>query len=122
MPKSNWNNFTAKHPQAICFAGAVSSSLPKGLHFDRKGKKLPTPYGLFCEWASSNLKGDWTSMIAKGRFIIKVADQTDAVAIDMKFGASQLRKNGPGCAVSHNVHYRDMDYVNLAKSLGYDLP
>jgi len=119
MTKKNWNEFTEANPKAVSFGAAVSSRLPKGLLFDKNGKKLPTPYGLFCEWAVANLTGDWTGMTAKGGFVIKVATQADAQTVTKAFGARKLDRAAQGCAASYQVRYQDADYGKLAASLGY---
>jgi len=70
MAYMSWNSFVEKHKKRVGFLAAVSAALPKGPHFDKNNKKLPTPYGLFKEWASKSLNGDWASTKIKGGFII----------------------------------------------------
>lgn len=55
MAKKQWSGFFSNRPNAVTYTSAVSASLPKTMQFDKNKKKLPTPYGLFCEWAKNNL-------------------------------------------------------------------
>lgn len=98
----------------------VSNSLPKDLRFDEANKKLPSPYGLFREWAKKSLKGDWASLQVPGGFAVRVADQEDAHVIARKFAV----KAGPPkeTAVGPRTYvfgYQDGSYGTLAQELGY---
>ena len=85
MSKRTWKSFHAKHKNALCcFVAGVSAKLPGGPRLDKDKKKLPTPYKLFQEWASSNLAHDWTSMKIHGGFVICVLTISDANAIANK--------------------------------------
>lgn len=120
MSSMTWNAFMTKHKNYFCFSAPVSPKLPKGPHFDKNKKKLPTPYGLFQEWLSGSLAGDWTSMKVTGGFIVCVATDSDNAFITKKFSVTGVVKS----AVSdktQQLHYRDSNYSSLAKELGYAL-
>ena len=99
MAKQSWNKFTTAHPNAPAFTAAVSSSLPKGIHFDNNGLKLPTPYGLLVQWLQDHLSHDWTSSTKRGVIIVKVGDRADAAVIVKQFPAI-------GAAKKHLPHQR----------------
>jgi len=121
MAKLSWNEFIAKHKKPTGYVAAVSSALPKGLHFDRNKKKLPTPYGLFQEWAAKSLSGDWASTKVPGGFIICVESQADASTITRGFGVIGQTIATPACANTTQIGYHDSDYAALAKALGYSV-
>lgn len=120
MPNMSWNAFVTKYKKPFCFSALVSASLPKGLVFDRNKKKLPTPYGLFQEWLSANLTGDWTSMKVTGGFVVYVATTNDNDLITRKFAISGVVKSKVSDK-TQQLLYRDSSYANLAKELGYVL-
>lgn len=100
----------------------VSASLPKKIQFDKNKKKLPTPYGLFFEWAKNNLAGNWASTtISGGGFAMAVESQSDSALIRSTFGASAQPKKTPVGNKTFECGYSDSMYASLAKSLGYVL-
>lgn len=119
MAKLSWKSFTEKHPSPFGFAAVVSS--PKGPLFDKNRKKLPTPDGLFQEWASVSLSGDWSSTKLNGGFIICVESKSDVALIERTFSIIGSAKNTPACANTVRLSYKDSDYPNLAKTMGYKL-
>lgn len=121
MAKIAWDTFVQKHKRPRGFSAAVSAALRKGPAFDKSRKKLPTPYGLFQEWASTSLAGDWATVKFPGGFIICVADDSDASTITNEFGVIGAPKPTPACTNTQQIGYRDADYKRLAKSLGYNL-
>lgn len=121
MAKIAWNIFTNTYKSPIGFAAVVSGSLPKAMAFDRNKKKLPTPYGLFLEWAEKTLTGSWSSTKVTGGFFICVDNQTDANVIAKKFGTIGVSKKTQACDNTTQIGYQDSKYVALAKSLGYSL-
>lgn len=122
MPKKSWNTFAGTYPSAIVFAAKVSAALPKQLQFDKNGKKLPTPYGLFVEWAGVHLTGDWSSTSINGvGFAVSVESQTDAQLIETTFGTIGVSKKTIVSNKTIQVNYKDSDYAGLAKKLGYHL-
>lgn len=122
MAKKPWKNFLITRPTAITFTAAVSSQLPKELQFDKKKNKLPTPYGLFTEWAKKNLTDDWSSITISGvGFAIAVESQADINLIKNKFGTiGQFNKTQVGDKTIQ-CNYKVEDYVKLAKLLEYAL-
>ncbi|MDX4955303.1 hypothetical protein SGN30_17945 [Delftia acidovorans] len=121
MAKMSWNDFITTHPKHATFGAIVSASLPNGLIFDKRKKKLPTPYGLFVEWASANLTGDWAAMKVRGSFCISVSQQSDAKIISNKFGVTSQAKKTTTGGMNFGINYRDSDYAVLARSLGYEI-
>lgn len=121
MPKIQWNYFVSTHKDAHGFSAAVSAALPKGPHFDKGGKQLPTPYALFLEWAAANLSGDWSAVKASGGFMICVADPADAKAVRTAFGTVGYVKRTLACSKTQQIGYSDGGYAKLAKRLGYEL-
>jgi len=96
MPKITFNSlesFLSRHPESFSFKAFISSSLPRDHNIEESGKKLPTPYVLFQEWASRFLSGEWVGIKYKGGLIICVAEANDAALISQTFGATgSLRK------------------------------
>lgn len=121
MAKLSWNSFIEKHKDPIGYVASVSGRLRKGQTFDKNNKKLPTPYGLFCEWASKNVTGSWTSTKNGGDFIICVASKDDAVRIADKFGTVGKAKKSKLCANTTQIGFQDSSYGPLAKELGYSI-
>lgn len=121
MAKLPWNVFSSKYKAPIGYIAAVSANLPKGVCFDKSKKKLPTPYGLFQEWAAKVLTGDWATTKVPGGFIICVAAQADASLIDKQIGTVGVAKNTPACINTTQMCYQDSYYAALAKALGYSL-
>lgn len=89
------------------------------MQFDNNKKKLPTPYGLFVEWANANLTGDWSAMKVTGGFYISVSEKQDAGVIKNKFGTTPQAKKTPASDKTFGINYSDSNYSALAKSLGY---
>lgn len=119
MAHMTWNSFVGKHKSSTCFGAGVSAKLPKGPHFDRNKKKLPTPYGLFQEWLSVSLTGDWTTTKVHGGFAVCVANPTDAALISKTFGTTGSTVRTPISSQTHQLLYRDSSYADLAKTMGY---
>ena len=120
MSYISWNTFVSKHKSPIGFAAAVSATLPKGPHFDKNKKKLPTPYALFKEWCDQSLTNEWSSQKFKGGFIVCVSSQNDAQLIQLAFTIlNNQPKNTPACAKTYQIGYTDAGYGALAKTLGY---
>lgn len=101
MAKLAWNSFVSTHQNPYGFATTISSTLPNGPHFDKGGKKLPTPYSLFLEWASRSLSGDWASTKFKGGFTICVESKADVDLITQIFGATGPSRKTPAHAPRH---------------------
>lgn len=122
MAKNKWNGFFSNRPNAVVYTSAVSASLPKSMQFDKNNKKLPTPYGLFCEWAKSNLSGEWASTTIAGvGFAVAVERQSDSALIASTFGAQAQPKKTSVGYTTFQCRYSDSEYGSLAKSLGYVL-
>ncbi len=120
MHNISWNSFVTKHKSPIGFAAVVSATLPKGPHFDKNKKKLPTPYALFKEWCEQSLSNEWSSQKFKGGFIVCVSSQSDAQLIQSAFKIlNNQPKNTPACAKTYQIGYTDAGYGALAKTLGY---
>ncbi|BET26696.1 hypothetical protein EV673_0185 [Limnobacter thiooxidans] len=119
MPQIKWNSFIPANAAATFFTAAVSATLPGGPHFDKMKKKLPTPYGLFQEWANNNLQGDWASTKMKGYFAIGVADATDVALLVNQFGVVGTTKLNFGNSMARQLNYTDSGFGNLASQLGY---
>jgi len=120
MSNIAWNSFVTKHKNPLGFAAVVSATLPKGPHFDKNKKKLPTPYTLFKEWCDKTLKDDWSSQKFKGGFIVCVSSQNDAKLIQSAFKVLNAQpKSTPACAKTYQIGYSDSGYEALAQSLGY---
>jgi hypothetical protein len=123
MAKQSWNRFTKTNPAAPAFTARARTSLSKrgSPHLDKKGQKLPTPYGLLVEWLAANLSGDWTSMAAKGAAVVKVVDQADAAAILKRFPAVGSQQKTAVSPTTQQINYQDQDYPKLAVQIGYTL-
>ena len=121
MPKKIWNKFVADHPACPCFVAGCSSKLPQAL-FDKDKKKLPSPYGLFQEWLSKNITGDYTLSKINGGFAVCAASKQDRSVIENRF--PRTNTNPQKAAFSNEIYpikYSDADYALLAKELGYKI-
>lgn len=121
MAKKTWNKFTSKNENPIGYIAGVAAKLPGKNYFDLNKKKLPTPYGLFQEWASITLTGDWATTKVPSGFIICVISASDSSLIVNKFGKVGSSKETPACSNTTQISYQDSSYGLLAKSLGYKL-
>jgi hypothetical protein len=119
MPKIKWNDFATAYPSAPGYVAHVSSKLPKGPHFDRNKKKLPTPYGLFQEWAKQSLKGDWSGITHLGGFTVRIADPADQTIILNSWPAMGPAKKAPQAPQVTQINYCDRSYEDLARKLDY---
>ena len=115
-----WNKFTTKHKHPIGFGAGVIASFPKPI-FDQNKKKLPTPYGLFKEWANQTLTGDWSSTKVKNGFIVCVTAKSDIIEIRKEFGYTNSPVKTPMCDKTYPMHYRNSGYAKLANKLGYKI-
>lgn len=86
---------------------------------DRNGKKLPTPYGLFEQWARNNLNGNWSTMKIRGGFYVAVSDLNDCQLISNRFGVGGPFRNKIGKSTPLLLKYSNGNYAPLAASLGY---
>lgn len=119
--RMQWNKFVQTHNKTNGFSAAVSAALPKNLIFDQHNKKLPTPYSLFKEWATINLKDDWSATKFTGGFVICVSSNADAQIIINKFKAIGHAKATPACPQTVQIGYSDSSYKDLAQEVGYAL-
>jgi hypothetical protein len=119
MPHIAWNSFLPANSAATFFMAVVSATLPGGPHFDKKMKKLPTPYGLFKEWAKNNLTGEWASIKMKNYFVIGVADAADATLLVNQFGVACTTQLKFGNSLARQLNYTDSAFGSLASHLGY---
>ncbi|WP_153066247.1 MULTISPECIES: hypothetical protein [Xanthomonas] len=119
MAQQSWNDFIKNYPSRATFCAAVSASLPPAAQFDKNGKKLPSPYGLFNEWAKSNLTGDWSSSKVSGGFYLAVSERKDATLIQSKFGFNGTPIQTPASRKTQRIGYSDPEYAKWAKMLGY---
>jgi hypothetical protein len=122
MAKKSWNTFSGTYPSATTFTASVSATLPIQMQFDKNKKKIPTPYGLFVMWANANLTGDWASTIIKGvGFAISVESENDIQLISNTFGTIGGVKSTAVANKTIQMNYKNPDYLNWAKKLGYKL-
>ena len=121
MAYISWNSFQERYKASTGFVAKVSAKLPNGPHFDRKKKVLPTPYGLFREWLSKSLVGDWTTKKIPGGFVVCVAGKSDETVVSRKFGTIGAATNTSISDNTYQLRYQDSNYGELAKSLGYDI-
>ena len=119
MAKQSWNDFVKAHTSHLVFCAAVSASLPPAAQFDRNKKKLPSPYGLFNEWAKNSLKGDWSSTKVAGGFCVAVSAKQDAILIQETFGLLAEPIVTPLSRETLRIGYSNSSYPKLARSLGY---
>ena len=121
LSKLSWNKFIDKHgsKDTFAFSAPISASGPKGMIFDRNGRKLPTPYNLFSEWCAAYLSSDWSSTKVTKGFIVSVSDKKDALRIQEEFKIIGSKKI---TSASHNtfpIGYKNNQYATLAGDLGY---
>jgi len=121
MSNIKWNSFKEKYKDAVGLISTVSSTLPKKLAFDIDGKRLPTPYSLFKQWAKKKLKNDWSSIKVQGGFIICISDKSDENIINMNFDIFQKTVETTACKKTKQMDYNDSHYGKLAKQLGYNI-
>lgn len=122
MAKIDWKEYMDKYlDDTTAFTATASSSLPKGMIYDKTGNRLPTPYALFSEWCSSYLSGDWAIMKRKGGFVVCTADSYDARAILGELRATGATKNTKVCKTTYTISYTFLQYTTLAGKLGYVL-
>jgi len=122
MAKLTWNAFVAKHPNPYgILVIDVPSKFPPAYAFDRAGKKLPTPYALFQQWAAATFVGDWSSQSGGGGFYLGVETLADVHTAQAKFGGkggwitSKFSKNVLQITYDWNA------YKAVAAQFGYTL-
>jgi hypothetical protein len=121
VAKLSWNKFIETYNKRYCFASSVSSRLPHGPHFDKNGKKLPTPYALFQEWLSINITGDYSTTQIKRGFLVSVINLKDAELLKNTFQLMGGPIEYEGNKNTFLLDYRDATYSSVAKALGYEL-
>ena len=121
MAKIGWNKFIDTYTKKVAFAAAVSASLPKRVELDKNGKKLPTPYGLFCDWCKAYLSGDWATTKVNGGFLVYVATKEDAESIQTEFKVVGPATRTPAGKDTYPIGYSNSQYAALAGDLGYVL-
>jgi len=119
VSKLGWNKFIDTYNKRIAFTAVVSTRLPKGLSFDKNGRKLPTPYGLFCEWCAAYLTGDWTTTKVKSGIVVCVATNKDEEIIKEEFSIIGTAKVTIASKNTFPIGYRNSQYAALAGDLGY---
>lgn len=120
MKKANWNKFISENPGIRVYTAQVSRSLPKLVQFDKAGKRLPTPYCLFGEWAAANLSGAWSSTVINGvGFCIGAKKGADQSTIEATFGVVGTSRQTQLSPDTKQLGYTDNSYAELAKKLGY---
>lgn len=119
MAKKSWNDFIKNHPSRTIFGASVSANLPSAAQFDKKNRKLPSPYGLFNEWAKNNLKGEWSATKVPGGFYIAVSQQQDVDLIKSTFGFLGEPISTPVSRKTQKIGYSDSRYASIARALGY---
>ena len=119
MSKQSWNAFIKSHSSRATFLSVVSAALSPAIQFDKNKQKLPTPYGLFIEWAQNSLAGDWSATKVPGGFLVSVAEEQDAIKIKNAFGIIGDPVKTPASNKTRRIGYSDMKYGRLAKALGY---
>lgn len=120
MGKIRWNDFVELHGNGYFFCSIVYSALASGPHFDRIGKRFPSPYGLFQEWMKKNLKGTWSTTKVKGAFCAATEDDEDARLIVSTFGAHKDVAKIGGLNPQF-ILYSDSSYGEVARAVGYVL-
>jgi hypothetical protein len=121
MQVRNWNTFITTNSSVTLLAAVVSTRLPPALMFDKNGKKLPTPYKLFCEWLDTTLVSTWSTIAVPTGFVIGVIDAKDETTILAAYGPARhkgLKLAGKSVGV---LSYTDGSYAKLATERGYTL-
>jgi hypothetical protein len=121
MQVRDWNTFITANPSATLLAAVVSSRLPPALMFDKNGKKLPTPYKLFCEWLDATLVGTWSTIAVPMGFVIGVTGAVDKTRILAAYGPARhkgFKLAGKSVGV---LSFTDGSYAKLATERGYTL-
>lgn len=117
----DWNTFITEHPSPTLLGAVVSTRLPPDLLFDKDGKKLPTPYKLFCEWLEATLVGTWSTVAVPQGFVVGIADEGDKTKLLSAYGPARHR----GFKVAEKsvgvLTYSDGSYAKLATERGYNL-
>ncbi|MFM7855093.1 MAG: hypothetical protein ACKO96_24995 [Flammeovirgaceae bacterium] len=121
MRVRDWNKFMAAHPSAMLLGAVVSTRLPSSLLFDTFGKKLPTPYKIFCEWLDASLVATWSTVAVPQGFVIGLTDEVDKRIVLAAYGPVRHR----GFKIAEKsigvLSYTDGDFSVLAAKLGYTL-
>ncbi|MFM2060171.1 MAG: hypothetical protein RLY71_4556 [Pseudomonadota bacterium] len=117
----DWNTFIAENPSSVLLGAVVSTRLPAAFTFDKAGKKLPTPYKLFCEWLDSVLVGNWSAVAVPQGFVVGVAKEVDKATILSEYGPARHRGFRIGEKSVAVLSYSDGGYVKLATQRGYSL-
>ena len=121
MRVRDWNTFITANPSSSLLGAVVSSRLPAALTFDKEGKKLPTPYKLFCEWLESSLVGTWSTVALPQGFVIGITDDADKASILATYGPARHK----GFKIAEKsvgvLSYSDGSYAKLATERGYKL-
>jgi len=121
VPKKSWNIFVCDHPSRFTFFAAIPASLPAGTKFDRTGAELPSPFGLFNEWASGRLTGEWASSKVRGGFVLAVSERSDFNTIKRMFGFVGPLQETPASPETQQIGYTIEVCPRLASHLGYNI-
>jgi hypothetical protein len=121
MPKIDWNKSVTVYPKMGLYGAAVSAGLPATLKFDKTGKRLPTPYGLFQEWLKASLSGYWATAKMPGGFVIGILNGSEQALVVSKFGPLQPSQLVVGGRKVPFLRYQDAHIGVLANQLGYSV-
>lgn len=119
MRVRDWNRFITENPSPTILGAVVSSRLPPALTFDKDGKKLPTPYKLFCEWLDASLVGNWSTVAVPQGFVVGVVDEVDKAKILAAYGPAKHRGFKIADQSVGVLSYTDGSYAKLASERGY---
>jgi hypothetical protein len=121
MTKLEWNVFFPNRPNLWVCGAVVSSRLPQAMRFDKAGKKLPTPYKLFLEWAAKSMNGNWAATAVPEGFVVAVEASEDHRCIAQAHGPIRRSAFKVGGRAVSLLSYSDGSYAKLAAALGYEI-
>ena|SRR5579871_3629228 len=119
MPRIGWGRFAEKYPRSVAFEAITGGETPR--IYDRSGRQLPSPYGLFREWLERSIDGDWASLKLNGSFAVRFASEDDVRRVLGRFAQLGPVRKTRIAPRTCPIGYFKRSFWPLAKELGYEV-
>lgn len=118
MAKLSWDDFLARHTKGVCLYAHLSWTAPKGKA--PNGKSWPTAAALLEQVFIKCVENDWTSRLENKVLHAMLQQDMDVGRISRQLTVNKMsKKTLTVCSASYQLEYREEQYNELARTLGY---